>query len=269
MALSNKSIELPNGVRIDYAEQGNTSGIPLMLIHGYMDSWRSFELVLPHLPESIHAFALTQRGHGDSSRPPSGYSSQDFVSDLFAFMASMRIESAVIAGGSSGGFVARHFAIDYPKLTLGLVLVGSPFLLRDKPGVLEMWDSTISTLTDPINPGFVREFAESTLSPRVPKEFIETVAQENLKVPAYIWKETFMGLLEDDSVDKLNKIEAPTLIIWGNQDTIVSRGDQELLTTKIPDSKLVVYSGAGHGLYCEEPGRFATDLITFIEGIVH
>ena len=73
-----KTVELPNQVKIPYVEQGNSSGIPLLLLHGYADSWRSFELVLPHLPESIHPFALTQRGHGDASRPLSGYRSHDW-----------------------------------------------------------------------------------------------------------------------------------------------------------------------------------------------
>jgi pimeloyl-ACP methyl ester carboxylesterase len=61
-----KSVELPNGVRLPYVEQGDPSGVPVLLLHGITDSWYSFEPVLPHLPESIHAFALTQRGHGDA-----------------------------------------------------------------------------------------------------------------------------------------------------------------------------------------------------------
>ncbi len=60
---------------------------------------------------------------------------RDFAADLAAFMDAIQLEAAVIAGGSSGGFVARRFAIDHPERTLGLVLLGSPASLRDKPGV--------------------------------------------------------------------------------------------------------------------------------------
>ena len=263
-----KSVELSNQLKLPYVEQGDPSGVPVLFLHGYADSWRTFELVLPHLPGPIRTFALTQRGHGDASRPPTGYRSHDFAADLVAFMDALYLESAVIAGGSSGGFVARRFAIDYPERTLGLVLMGSPLTLRDKPGVLEVWNSTVSKLTDPIDPGFVREFQQSMLAQPVPQAFLETLVQENLKVPARVWRATFEGLLEDDSSEELDKIKAPTLIVWGDQDVILPRSDQEALAAAIAGSRLVVYPGAGHAFYWEEPERFASDLVAFIEDLV-
>jgi len=155
------TVELPDALNINFAEQGDSSPVPLLLLHGYVDSWYSFELVLPYLPESIHTFALTQRGHGESSRPATGYSVQVLAADLLDFMDKLNLEKAVITGGSSGGITARRFAIDHPERTLGLVLLGSPLSMRDKPGVLELWNSTISKLTDPIDPNFVREFAKA------------------------------------------------------------------------------------------------------------
>jgi len=262
-----KSVELSTRVVLPYVEQGDPSGVPVLLLHGYADSWHAFEPVLPHLPESIHAFALTQRGHGDASRPAAGYRSRDFAADLAAFMDALDLEAAVIAGGSSGGFAARRFAIDHPERTLALVLIGSPAILRDKPGVLETWDSTISKLTDPIDPNFVREFQQSTLTQPVPRAFLETLVQENLKVPARVWRATLEGLLQDDSFEELDKIKAPTLIVWGDQDAILPRSDQEALAAAIAGSRLVVYPGAGHALYWEEPARFASDLVAFIEDL--
>jgi non-heme chloroperoxidase len=264
-----KTVQLHNQVKLPYVEQGDSSGFPLILLHGYADSWRSFELVLPNLPKSIRAFALTQRGHGDASRPTAGYRLHDFVADLVAFMDALYLKAAVIAGGSSGGFIARRFAIDHPQRTLGLVLIGSPLTMRDKPGVLELWDSTISKLTDPIDLGFVREFVESTFAQPVPQDFIETLVQESLKVPARVWKATLEGLLEDDSAEVLDKIKAPTLIVWGDQDTIVPLSDQETFVKTIADSRLVVYHGAGHALYCEEPVRFASNLAAFILNLIY
>ena len=81
-----KSVELPNRIQLQYVEQGDPAGIPVLLLHGVTDSWHSFELVLPHLPESIHAFALTQRGHGDADHPAAGYGPHEFASDVAAFM---------------------------------------------------------------------------------------------------------------------------------------------------------------------------------------
>lgn len=62
-----KSIDLPGRLRLHYAEQGDPDGVPLVMLHGYSDSWRSFELVMPHLPPWVRAFALSQRGHGDGA----------------------------------------------------------------------------------------------------------------------------------------------------------------------------------------------------------
>jgi len=262
-----ESVELPNQVKIPYVEQGDPSGVPVLLLHGFTDSWRSFEPVLPHLPESIRAFAPTQRGHGDASRPAAGYRVHDFATDLAAFVDALRLEAAVIVGGSSGGFVARRFAMDHPERTLGLVFMGSPATLGDKPGVLELWDSTISKLTDPIDPDFVREFADGTLARPVPQEFLETMVRESLKVPAFVWKETCKGLLEDDSFGELDKIEAPTLILWGDRDAVLPRSDQESLAAAIAGSQVMVYPGAGHAFYWEEPDRVASDITTFVEDL--
>ena len=268
MAPEVETVELPNRVKLQYVEHGDPSGLPLILLHGYADSWRSFELVLPHLPKSVRAFALTQRGHGDATRPVTGYRPVDFAADLTAFMDSLGLNSAVIAGGSSGGFVARRFAIDQPQRTLGLVLIGTPLTLRDKPGVLALWDSTISRLRDPIDPAFVREFVKSAFARPVPQSFMETLVEENLKVPARVWIATFEGLLEDDSSEQLTKVRSPTLIVWGDQDPIVPRSDQETYAAAIEDSRLLVYPGAGHAPYCEEPARLASDLSDFVADLV-
>jgi pimeloyl-ACP methyl ester carboxylesterase len=78
-------------------------------------------------------------------------------------MDALHLEAAVIAGGSSGSSVARCFATDHPERTLELVLIGSPATLRDKPSVLEVWDSAVSELTDPADPaGAAREECRMT-----------------------------------------------------------------------------------------------------------
>jgi len=263
------TIELPNQVKLQYVEQGSSSGLPLILLHGYADSWRSFERVLPHLPKSIRTFALTQRGHGDSGRPVTGYRTLDFENDLVGFMDALELDTAVIAGGSSGGIIARRFAVDYPNRTSGLILAGSPLTLQNKPFILEIWNSTISKLKDPIDPDFVREFAKSFLAQQVPQGFLKTMVRENMKVPARVWRATLKGLLEDDSSEQINRIKTPTLIVWGDQDTAIPRSDQEKFLERIAGSRLVVYPGAGHALYWEEPAHFASDIVAFIKTLDH
>lgn len=262
-----KSVELPNRVTLSYAEQGDPSGNPVVLLHGVSDSWHSFELVLPLLPESIHAFALTQRGHGNSGRPATGYRFHDFAADAAAFMEALGIESAVVVGHSMGSAVAQRFAIDYPARTSALLLAGSFLTLRGNQGVQELWDSVISTLTDPVDPDFIREFQESTLAKPVPPAFFETVRQESAKLPARVWRAAFEGFLADDFSGELGKISAPALIVWGDQDVFCRRSDQDALLAAIGGSRLVTYSGVGHAPHWEEPDRFAADLRTFVESV--
>ena len=65
--------KLSTGVRMNYVERGDRRGTPVVLLHGYSDSWRSYDRVLPLLPSSLRVFAVTQRGHGDSGKPETGY----------------------------------------------------------------------------------------------------------------------------------------------------------------------------------------------------
>jgi pimeloyl-ACP methyl ester carboxylesterase len=263
MAPAVQSIELPNQIELQYVEQGDPSGVPVLLLHGFADSWRSFERVLAHLPKSIHAFALTQRGHGEASRPTTGYRYRDFAADLAALIDVLGLHAAVIVGHSSGGAVAQRFAIDLPTRTLGVMLIGSFVTLRNHADVRALWDETVSKLTDPIAPDFMREFQQSTLAQPVPPAFLEAMVQEGLKVPAYVWREVFVGLLQDDFSKELANIKAPTLLVCGDQDAFFTRGDQQALATAIPGARLLVYAGAGHSPHWEQPERFAADLVAF------
>lgn len=257
-----RTVELPGRLTLPYVEQGDPTGVPVVLLHGVTDSWRSFEPVLPYLPPSVHAFALTQRGHGDADRP-AGYRTRDFAADIAAFVDTLGLGRVVIVGHSMGATNGQRFAIDHPERTLALVLAASFPSYRDNPVVTELWESGMSTLTDPIDPAFVREFQESTLARPVSPAFLDTVVAESLKVPARVWRAAFAGFLEDDCLDDLGKISAPTLLLWGTRDALCSRGDEDALLQAIPGSRLVAYEGAGHALHWEEPERFAADVAAF------
>jgi non-heme chloroperoxidase len=162
-----KSATLPGGLRLPYVEQGDPAGVPVIMLHGYSDSWRSYELLLRRLPDSIHAFALTQRGHGDADRPADGYRPEDHAADVAAFMDAVGVEAAVIVGHSGGSYTAQRFALDHPERTLGIVLVGAFHSMRGNPDVIGLRE-VVSQLTDPVDREFVREFQESCVAQPVP-----------------------------------------------------------------------------------------------------
>jgi non-heme chloroperoxidase len=263
-----KSVALSTGVTLPYAEQGDPTGVPVVLLHGYTDSWRSWEPVLPYLPDSIHAFAPTQRGHADADRPEAGYRPQDFAADVAAFMDALEFDTAIIVGTSMGSIVAQRFAIDYRERTLGLMLAAAATSWRT-PAVLDLWDM-VSALDDPIDPGFVREFQESTLAQPVPLAFIDTVVKESLKVPARVWRAALReGHLEADVAGELKAITAPTLIVSGQHDAVHPRGEREALVGAIIGARPIVYPNAGHALHWEEPEHFAADLVAFVADLAY
>jgi non-heme chloroperoxidase len=261
-----KSAELSTGLTLPYVEQGDPAGVPVVFLHAFADSWRSFERVLPCLPRWIHGFAVTQRGHGDADRPASGYGVEEFAADVVAFMGAVGLKAAVLVASSSASLTAQRVAADHPKRTLGLVFVGAPRSLRDKPAVGEFIDE-VRALSDPIDSEFVREFVEATLSRPVAPAFLEKVVSENLKVPARVWKATLEGLLEAVPATETATIATPTVILWGDRDGFLPRSDQEALAAAIPGSRLVIYEGTGHAVHWEEPDRVAADVVALAEGL--
>lgn len=265
MQLPDKVIQLSKGMRLPYFEYGSQSEIPVVLLHGFAGSRREYEPVFAHLPRSIHAFALTQRGHGDAGHPKSGYRLQNFSADLAEFMQAKEIPAAVIAGHSMGSAIAQRFAVDNPDLTQGLVLASAAFPRQGDPGIQDFFDTTVSHLKDPINPLFVRQFLSGMRVESISEELFEILVQEALKVPARVWIQAFEGRLAETLSEQLKRISCPTLLIWGEQDQRSLRSDQDILLATIPDSRLIVYHEAGHLLHLEEPQRFASNLTAFVE----
>jgi non-heme chloroperoxidase len=262
MTINIKTAELSTGVTIPYVEQGDRAGIPLVLLHGITDSWRSFEGLLPLLPRSIRAFALSQRGHGDADRPEGGYRPRDFAADVAAFMDAVGLESAVIVGHSMGSFVAQRFALDYPERVRGLALMGSGATIHRSQEAIE-FRNVVSNLQDPIDPEFVRDFQVSTLTRPVPEGLLDMAVSESLKVPARVWRASLDGMFDDDHSSELRRIAAPTVVLWGDGDSLFTRYSQEALLGGIAGAELVVYPGGGHGFHWEDPVPVAEDLTTF------
>jgi non-heme chloroperoxidase len=266
MTLQTKYAALSCGVTLPYVEHGNPAGVPLVLLHGTSDSWRSWELLLPALPDALHAFAVTQRGHGDADRPPEGYRPEDQAGDLAGFMDAVGLETAVIVGHSAGSYVARRFALDHPERTLGLVLVGAFRAFHDNPGVLELAEE-VAQLDDPVDREFVRAFQESCAARPLPDGFLEQIIVESCKLPARVWKAHFRGLLEADVPTESGAITAPTLILWGEQDAFVPRADQDALLAAIPAARLVTYPGTGHCPHWEQVDQVAAELTAFASSV--
>lgn len=257
-----REVTLPSGVRLQYAETGRPDGEPIILLHGYTDSWFSYSRILPLLAPKYRAISVTQRGHGDSDRPGS-YTASDFAADVDGLMQALGIERATVVGHSMGSFIAQTVAIQYPERVEKLVLVGSATVAGNE-GVLGLRDA-VQTLTDPVPYAFAYEFQASTVFHPVPDEFLQTAVGESLKLPAQVWKDVLDGLIATENADRLDEIQGPTLVIWGEQDAIFPRSEQDALVAAIPRATLSVYPATGHAPHWERPRDFARELEKFVK----
>jgi non-heme chloroperoxidase len=194
--------------------------------------------------------AVSQRGHGKSERPAGGYRIQDFAADAVAFMDAIGIASAVVVGHSMGSVVAQEVALARPERVSRLVLVGSA-TDYDNPVVREL-AATIGTLEDPVSPQFIRDFQAGTAHRPISRDFLDTVVNESLKMPARVWRETMEGILGYRTTDRLTALTMPTLIVWGDRDEIAPRTEQDRVHRGIAGSTLTVYEDTGHALHWEQ-----------------
>jgi rifampin ADP-ribosylating transferase len=257
-----RRVVLATGVSVPYVSAGPTAGAPVVLLHAWGESRRSFDRLLPLLPDTIHAVAMDLRGHGDADKPAAGYSLAEVAADVAAFMDAVGIASAVLLGSSSGGYVAQQVAITSPHRVAGLVLVGSPRSLQGRPPFADEVDQ----LTEPVDAAWVRKFlAWFPRFHRVPLWYIDGRVQDGVRMPAYAWKETLAGLVSARPPTDTATITAPTLIVWGARDKLLTRGDQQALADAIPASSLTVYQDTGHLVLWEQPERVASDLTAFVD----
>src|SRR5678815_3838782 len=171
-----RHIKLANGVRLQYAEQGDPGAMPVVMLHGITDSWRSFESVMAHLPPSLRVLAPSQRGHGDSERP-GRYRTGDFAADAAAFIEALGTGPALVVGHSMGSANAMRLAIDRPDLLRGLVTAGAFAGFSSNADLVDFHRSAVEPLRDPIDPGFAAEWQQSTLAQPVPPPFFDMVVR--------------------------------------------------------------------------------------------
>jgi pimeloyl-ACP methyl ester carboxylesterase len=256
-------ITLASGLALSCAERGDAAAPAVLMLPGPTDSWRSYQPVLDLLPHTVRAIAVSQRGHGESGKPTSGYAVEDFAADVVLLLDALDVERAVLVAHSGSCLAARRVALDHPSRVAGLILEASPTTLRDNGQLLRFVESVVSQLEDPISPDFARSFVVDTSSENVAAELVDLLVEDVLAVPAHVWKETFAGLLSYDDQAELPLIHAPTLLVWGEADTLVPAEMQRRLALSIPGASLHVYSGVGHTPRWEDPARFSAELFTF------
>jgi pimeloyl-ACP methyl ester carboxylesterase len=246
-----------------YTEQGDPAGAVVILLHGYSDSWFSFSRILPLLSPSLHVYAISQRGHGLTDQPDSGYAMPDLAADVLAFMDAQHIARAAIVGHSMGSLVAQEVTAAAPERVERLVLVGSGTGVSHVPGLPELRDAILA-FNDPVPPEFVKEFQYSTVFHPVPDEFMDQAIRESLRLPARVWHAVVDGMFAMPRRTSFPAATMPTLLVWGDRDAVFPRTELDALRALVPSAWVRVYAETGHAPHWERPEQFVRDLEAFL-----
>jgi pimeloyl-ACP methyl ester carboxylesterase len=255
---------LSTGVSVAYSVRGAEDGVPMLLLHAWDESHACFDMLLPLLPTSIRTFAMDQRGHGDSDKPKDGYELTEMANDAEAFLDAVGVRSAVLLGTSSGGYVAQQIAVTSPDRVTAVVLVGAPRSLYGRAPFADEVDQ----LTDQVDGSWVRRSFD--WFPRfhdVPESYLEDRVADGVRIPADVWRGALAGLTSATPPIATAIITAPTLMIRGDRDEIVTRRDTELLAAAMPNSTLLEYESTGHLVLWEQPERVAADVARFVSDL--
>jgi len=265
------AVPLPNGITMGVIEMGPAHGRPVVLVHGYTDSARDWAPVVSSLDPSWHLIIVDIRGHGASSKPECCYDRIDFAYDVKLLLDRLGIPRATIVGHSLGSIIAQTFAEFWPERTDKLVLVSSTGGRRAScpdDGVPTMdFRSEIVKLKDPIDPDspWMKEWWSSPTP--APEEFIRRQRVDSAQMPVKVWLAVLeQGLSGSDLQATLPKIDAPTLMIWGEKDPIFGPRDRCSLIDALPKAHVHIFPGLGHNPFWEQPGAFAQVLIPFVNG---
>ena len=264
-----------DGASVHYQEFGDASKPTLLLIHGYTASVYVWHASAPLLAENgFHVVAIDLLGFGYSAKPASfDYSITSQARMVSRFMNRIGIGRATVVGNSYGGAVAATLALDYPERVEKLVLVDAvcndevknhPLLkLAAVPGIGEMVTPFIVD-----SKRFLRRRMHNTLAAAnhhlIDNDRVDSVirplraadAHRSLLMTSRNWH---ADRIEQDA----NLIKQPTLIIWGEEDTVIPIKNGYKLNDEILNSRFVVLRDCGHVPPEEKPEIFATLVADF------
>lgn len=254
---------------IDMAYKTFGQGQPLIMIIGSsstMDLWPP-EL-LSRLSSNHKVVIFDNRGMGYTTATPGNFSIDQFAEDTSGLMDALGIKKANILGWSMGSFIAQELALNHPDKVDNLVLYasdcGGSHAIPPSAEVLQEMTNTTGSPGERGMRLFSLLFPEEWLRGHqdfykqfpVPKETTspENIARQNVAIE--YWTGTY---------DRLSNISRPTLIIVGTDDEIAPPENSLILAEQIPDSWLIRFEGAGHGLIYQYPDEFSRIITDFLD----
>lgn len=253
-------VRQPDGRRQHYVETGS-DGPTLLLLHGYADSWRSFEPLLGALGKDFRIVALDQRGHG-ASDPADAYAISHFADDVFDLVTRVIDGPVHIVGHSLGAIVAQRVAERWPAKVRSLTLLGGARTARGH-ALLRDFADELASLDDAVPRDLIESFQAGTVRIPLSPARLATLVADSGKLSLATWRGALDGLLTEPEPAARHAIHTPTLSLWGVDDPVFDKGAQATLARAIPEIETVHYAGVGHAPHWEVPDRVARDIRSF------
>jgi pimeloyl-ACP methyl ester carboxylesterase len=126
-----------NGIQMHYVIGGH--GPPVVLLHGWPETWYEFRLIMPALAKNYTVIAPDLRGLGDSSKPTTGYDGKTVAEDIHQLVTKLGYKSIFLAGGDVGALMAYPYAAAHPTEVKKLVVWEAPIVGLIAPGRAPVW----------------------------------------------------------------------------------------------------------------------------------
>ena len=257
-----KQVRLPNGIRLAYVELGNPKGRPVLLLHGYTDTSRSWSLIAPYLQD--HRLLIPdQRGHGATDAPACCYGPSQFADDARLFLDAMGVQRAAVAGHSMGSMVAMAMAADYPERVSSVTLIGATARVPVKRGDWLYEQVAALKSLDPNSP-FLKEWHPANQPTPIDPTFAKFANDELLAIPMHVWRGVMRELAYLPVGRHAVDIKAPVLILSGGKDPLFPAEHHASLVEAFPDAEAHVFAELGHNPLWERPAVLGELIARFL-----
>jgi pimeloyl-ACP methyl ester carboxylesterase len=245
-------------LKVNYKRQGK--GQPVVLLHGWGASLQTFDAIFEDLSKKYDVLSIDFPGFGASDEPSQSWNLSEYTDFVEKMLKDLNIQNPVLIGHSFGGRVA--IKLEGRIRPKAVVLVNSAGIKPKRAAsyYLKVYGFKAFRILAGL-PGLKWILAEPLAAYR------ELYSSSDYKQASPIMKQVLSKVVNEDLRAFLPNFEAPVLLVWGDQDTSTPIEDAKLMSEMIPDAGLVVFEGAGHFSYLEQPARFSTIINTFIGGI--
>ena len=255
--------------RLRMIDTGN--GTPVVFIHGFGASMYGWRYQLPPIVAAgYRVVAFDNRGFGFSDKPAHGYTNAAYAHLVVSLLDSLGISSAVLIGHSMGGAIAAEVALRYPDRVRGLVLIDAAGYGVRWPGVLKLarWPQVGAVVTRFRARWITARILRSTFAD--PSKVTEAdVDQYYAPVPDPAYGRALRGVLREFRFDSLGgrvgRVQAPTLVLWGDADRWIPLRDGTRFTQELPRSEFVVLTRTGHDAADESPDEVNRYLLAYLK----